>query len=250
MQSVRHPPKHPAIHGIIRQIPMLPATSNRRCGSLANPMPPPAAVRARVGIRFAHSLNTPAWMNDTDRMSIWRCRKSTGSRPQLSGAKAQPVRFALRIAGAGSLVRRLPWSMGIILRGGRAMRVRVRLVGIRETKAHEYLVRFFVGGLITVAAGLIAEIYGPVIGGLFLAFPSILPASITLVQRHAEQEERGKNYRLRERIAHQAAGVTAAGTTLGGAGLLCFAITIWACTRACRPGSCSRWQRSCGLRST
>ncbi len=96
------------------------------------------------------------------------------------------------------------------------MRVRVRLVGIRETKAHEYLVRFFVGGLITVAAGLIAEIYGPVIGGLFLAFPSILPASITLVQRHAEQEERGKNYRLRERIAHQAAGVTAAGTTLGG----------------------------------
>ena len=61
-----------------------------------------------------------------------------------------------------------------------------------------------------------------------LAFPSILPASITLVQSHKEREERGKNYELRERIAHQAAGVTAAGTTLGGAGLFCFATTIWA----------------------
>jgi hypothetical protein len=36
-------------------------------------------------------------------------------------------------------------------------------------------------GAITAAAGLIAGLYGPTIGGLFLAFPSILPASLTLV---------------------------------------------------------------------
>ena len=84
------------------------------------------------------------------------------------------------------------------------MRVRLKLLGIKETKWHEYLVRFVVGGLITVTAGLIAEVYGPVIGGLFLAFPSIFPASITLVQSHAEKEGRGKDYELRERIAHQA----------------------------------------------
>ena len=118
--------------------------------------------------------------------------------------------------------------MGITRLDGIAMRVRLKLLGIKETKWHEYLVRFVVGGLITVTAGLIAEVYGPVIGGLFLAFPSIFPASITLVQSHAEKEGRGKDYELRERIAHQAAGVTAAGTTLGGAGLLCFAMIIWA----------------------
>ena len=146
---------------------------------------------------------------------------------QLFSAEVQLVWFAIRVAEFGSLVRRVPWSMGIVLLDGSAMRVRLKLVGIRETKWHEYLVRFDVGGLITVTAGLIAEVYGPVIGGLFLAFPSILPASITLVQSHKEQEERGKDYDLRERIARQAAGVTAAGTTLGGVGLLCFAMTIW-----------------------
>ena len=47
------------------------------------------------------------------------------------------------------------------------MRIRLRFAGIRDTKWHEYLVRFVVGGLITVTAGLIAEVCGSVIGGLF-----------------------------------------------------------------------------------
>jgi hypothetical protein len=40
------------------------------------------------------------------------------------------------------------------------------------------------GGVVTVVAGLLAKHYGPVFGGLFLAFPAIFPASATLVDKH------------------------------------------------------------------
>ncbi len=48
----------------------------------------------------------------------------------------------------------------------------------------EYILRFVFGGAITVATGLVASHYGPAVGGMFLAFPAILPASLTLVERH------------------------------------------------------------------
>ena len=43
--------------------------------------------------------------------------------------------------------------------------------GLKDTKWHEYMVRFLAGGVITVIAGLIARKWGPGVGGLFLAFP-------------------------------------------------------------------------------
>jgi hypothetical protein len=52
---------------------------------------------------------------------------------------------------------------------------------LRQTRWHEYLVRFVLGGAMTVVAGVIAARFGPVIGGLFLAFPAIFPASATLI---------------------------------------------------------------------
>jgi Protein of unknown function (DUF3147) len=53
--------------------------------------------------------------------------------------------------------------------------------GLKKAKPWEYVVRFFFGGLVTALAGLVAKVWGPVVGGLFLAFPAILPASLTLV---------------------------------------------------------------------
>ena len=41
----------------------------------------------------------------------------------------------------------------------------------------------------TVAAGLIAARFGPVIGGLFLAFPAIFPASATLIEKHVRERK-------------------------------------------------------------
>ena len=49
---------------------------------------------------------------------------------------------------------------------------------LRRTRWYEYALRFLFGGGVTVAAGLIAKQYGPVFGGLFLAFPAVFPASL------------------------------------------------------------------------
>jgi hypothetical protein len=64
------------------------------------------------------------------------------------------------------------------------VRPKVDLSALKKTKAWEYVVRWVFGGLITAAAGFVAEKYGPAIGGLLLGFPAILPASLTLVKRH------------------------------------------------------------------
>jgi hypothetical protein len=57
------------------------------------------------------------------------------------------------------------------------MIVSAKLGALRGIKVHEFAVRFLFGGFCTVAAGLIAKRFGPSIGGLFLAFPAIFPAS-------------------------------------------------------------------------
>ncbi len=97
---------------------------------------------------------------------------------------------------------------------------------LRSTNWKQYAVRFVLGGLITVAAGLIAKAYGPQIGGLFLAFPAIFPASATLIaQREREKKKRrGFNGELR---GARAAALDAAGTILGALALLVFAFVLW-----------------------
>ncbi|HWO32650.1 MAG TPA: DUF3147 family protein, partial [Candidatus Acidoferrum sp.] len=61
------------------------------------------------------------------------------------------------------------------------MKVTIDLSTPARTRWHEYAVRFLLGGAITVIAGLLAKRFGPMFGGLFLAFPAIFPASATLV---------------------------------------------------------------------
>jgi hypothetical protein len=72
------------------------------------------------------------------------------------------------------------------------MHIQVDPSALRQTKWHEYAVRFLVGGLITAAAGVIAKKFGPTVGGLFLAFPAIFPAGATLIEKHEEQKKEKK----------------------------------------------------------
>ncbi|HEY2040200.1 MAG TPA: DUF3147 family protein [Edaphobacter sp.] len=104
--------------------------------------------------------------------------------------------------------------------------VQVRLSALKETKLHEYLLRFFFGGLATVLAGLIAKRFGPGIGGLFLAFPVIFPASATLIEGHEKKrkEKVGRDGTNRGRMA---ASSDAAGAALGCVGLFSFAVVLW-----------------------
>jgi Protein of unknown function (DUF3147) len=83
--------------------------------------------------------------------------------------------------------------------------------------------RFLFGGLITVATGMIAKEYGPGVGGLFLAFPAIFPASLSLVNKHTkEKKERvGLNGTNRGRAA---AALDAKGSIAGTLGLVAFAL--------------------------
>lgn len=103
--------------------------------------------------------------------------------------------------------------------------VEIKLSALKETKPHQYLVRFFFGGVATVLAGLVAKTYGPAAGGLFLAFPAIFPAGVTLIESHEKERkaEIGRDGTSRGRMA---ASIDAAGAALGSIGLIGFAIVL------------------------
>src|SRR5947209_13960423 len=106
------------------------------------------------------------------------------------------------------------------------MNIRIKLSGLRETRWHEYLTRFVLGGLATVCAGAIASLSGPEIGGLFLAFPAIFCASATLIEKH-ERERKHKSGLRGTRRGKEAAALDAAGAALGSFGLLAFGAAVW-----------------------
>jgi len=82
---------------------------------------------------------------------------------------------------------------------------------VLKLKFHEHAIRFVFGGVVSVLASLVAREYGPSLGGVFLAFPAILPASLTLVKTHDGR----KNARDDAR-----------GARLGALGLVAYALTV------------------------
>ena len=98
--------------------------------------------------------------------------------------------------------------------------------GLRQARWTQYAVRFLLGGAVTVCTGLIAERWGPIVGGLFLSFPAIFPASATLIDRHQVQKKAraGLNGRRRGR---QVAALDASGAVCGAVGLAAFGATAW-----------------------
>ena len=106
------------------------------------------------------------------------------------------------------------------------MKITFHPSALKQSRFYELLLRFFFGGLITVIAALIAKKFGPVVGGLFLAFPAIFPSSATLIEKHEREKKakHGLHGLLRGRLA---AGVDAAGAALGALGLISFALIVW-----------------------
>ena len=107
-----------------------------------------------------------------------------------------------------------------------AILIKIDLSALKETKWHEYALRFAAGGLITVLAGIIARKWGPGIGGLFLAFPAIFPASATLIEKHERQRKQEKGLHGEKR-GTDAAAIDALGAAMGGVGLVAFAGICW-----------------------
>ena len=125
-----------------------------------------------------------------------------------------------------SLVRGSVWSLGNIAKIGPPVKISVSFSGLSQTTALEVLLRFGLGGLVTAVAGMIAMQFGPVIGGLFLAFPSIFPAAATIVEKH-EAKKKQKAGRRGKKRGRSAAGADAAGAALGSVGLLGFGLIVW-----------------------
>jgi len=91
---------------------------------------------------------------------------------------------------------------------------------LRKAKAWEYLLRFVFGGAVTLCAGLVARRWGPHVGGLFLEFPAIFPASLTLVKEHDGRRKAAEDAR---------------GGRIGSLGLMAFACVVWLTARAWAP---------------
>jgi len=106
------------------------------------------------------------------------------------------------------------------------MQIKVDTSVIGQTRWNEYAIRFLFGGLITAGAGIIAKKFGPVVGGLFLAFPAIFPASATLIEKHEKQKKAAQGLPEEQR-GREAAGIDAAGSAMGSVGLLVFALLVW-----------------------
>ena len=78
----------------------------------------------------------------------------------------------------------------------------------------------------TALAGVIAMKLGPIVGGLFLAFPTILPASLTLIEKHENERRSAQEMRGRQR-GRKAAAADAAGAALGSMGTIVFGFLVW-----------------------
>ncbi|HUK77990.1 MAG TPA: DUF3147 family protein [Thermoleophilia bacterium] len=67
---------------------------------------------------------------------------------------------------------------------------------LKNIRAGELAQRFAFGAGVSLVAGIIGVLAGPRAGGLFLAFPAILPAALTIIEKkegrgQAVQDERG-----------------------------------------------------------
>lgn len=86
---------------------------------------------------------------------------------------------------------------------------RVRAVSKRGLG--DYAVRFAFGAAIALVAGVLGMLFGPKLGGVFLGFPAILPASLTLIQKKDGKEQ---------------AAVDSEGAILGAIAFVVFAVVM------------------------
>ena len=106
------------------------------------------------------------------------------------------------------------------------MIARFQLSALRQTRWYEIVLRILFGGIVTVLTGLVAKSSGPVVAGLFLAFPAIFPATATLVEQHTKERRRKAGFDGSLRAA-DAVAIEARGAAFGSIGMIAFAAVMW-----------------------
>jgi Protein of unknown function (DUF3147) len=89
-----------------------------------------------------------------------------------------------------------------------AERPALELDKVRQVSARELGIRFIAGAATSIVAGVVTLAFGARTGGIFLAFPAILAASLTLIEKEEDAEEAREDAR---------------GAVIGGVGLAAFA---------------------------
>lgn len=90
--------------------------------------------------------------------------------------------------------------------------VGIHLGALRHLPVRDLAIRFAFGAVISVIAGVISLVAGNEPGGVLLAFPAILPATLTLVEKE-ESERNAEDLDV--------------GAILGAAALGAFAVVVW-----------------------
>ncbi|MEV4751609.1 DUF3147 family protein [Streptosporangium amethystogenes subsp. fukuiense] len=93
-------------------------------------------------------------------------------------------------------------------------RMRIQPSKLRRVTLPGMALRFAFGAAVSVAAGLVGNHWGPVTGGVFLAFPAVLAATLTLIQDEEHSRIPASN--------------DARGAVLGAVGMIAFALCVWA----------------------
>ena len=106
------------------------------------------------------------------------------------------------------------------------MLVKMSPSALKRTRWYEYGIRFVLGGLATMLAGVMGARFGAATGGLFLALPAIFCASATLIESHERRAKEKAGFNGRRR-GQEAAALDAAGAALGSIGLVAFAAVFY-----------------------
>ena len=102
---------------------------------------------------------------------------------------------------------------------------------IGDVKARHMAVRFVFGAITSAVAGSLSILFSPIVGGVFLAFPAILAASLTLIAEEEDTKE------AREDARGAVAGSLAMGA-FAAIGVAAFTKIAWPLSLA---GACGGW---------
>ena len=105
------------------------------------------------------------------------------------------------------------------------MIIKLDLSALTQVTGKEYFARFLLGGAVCAITGLIAARFGAAVGGLFLAFPAIFPASATLVESH-ECEKKRRAGILKSSRGRLSAALDARGACMGAVAMIVFARVV------------------------
>ena len=108
-------------------------------------------------------------------------------------------------------------------------RIGTQVANVGDLRLRDLIVRFTFGAITSAVAGSLSILFSPIVGGVFLAFPAILAASLTLI---AEEEGRDES---REDARGAAVGAVAL-AAFAGIGVLTFTVIEWPLALAAASG--------------